>query len=102
MADFERESNNSDQIQVTNTTEKDNKNRGRKKVCKMDSKKVRNGRGEGVHLPPLLVVVFLGLAQVATRSVRVKRKENAGKRYGAFPRKVKRVINQTKWRISNL
>ena len=39
MADVERESNNSDEIQLTNTPEKDNTNRGRKKVRKINNKK---------------------------------------------------------------
>ena len=34
MADVKRESNNSDQMQQTNTPEKDNENRGRKKFVK--------------------------------------------------------------------
>ena len=34
MADVEKESNNNDQIQLTNTPEKDNENRGGKKVRK--------------------------------------------------------------------
>ena len=63
----------------------------------------RSGRGERVQLPPILAVVLLPLAQVTTRSARVKRKENAGKRHEAFPGKVKKVINQRKWKkISNL
>ena len=99
MADVEKESNNNDQMQLTNTPEKDNENRGGKKVCK---KIVRSRRGEGVQLLPLLGVVLLRLAQVGTISIRVNRKENAGKRHGAFPRKVKRVINQKKWRTSSL
>ena len=98
MADVEKESNNSDQMQLTNTPEKDNDNRGRKKVRK---KIVRSRRG-GVQLLPLLGVVLLRLAQVGTISIRVTRKENAGKRHGAVPRKIKRVINQTKWRTSSL
>ena len=44
MADVERESNNSDQIQQINTPEKDNENRWRKKVWKMNSKKRKRRR----------------------------------------------------------
>ena len=44
MIDVERESNNSDQIQLTNTPEKDRVNRGRKKVCKINSKKQKRRR----------------------------------------------------------
>ena len=44
MADVERESNNSDQIQLTNTPEKNNENRGRKKVRKINSKKWKRRR----------------------------------------------------------
>ena len=69
MAGVESESNNSDQIQLTNTPEKDNK---------FEKKIVRSVRGEGVRLPPLLVAVLLRLAQGATKNVRVKRRENAG------------------------
>ena len=39
MAHIDRGSNNSDQIQLTNTREKGNENRGRKNVCKINSKK---------------------------------------------------------------
>ena len=69
MAHVERESNNSDEIQLTNTPEKDNANRGRKKVRKINNKK-RKRRSSSTS--PLLVAVGLCLAQVATRSVRVK------------------------------
>ena len=44
MADVERESNNSDQIQQINTPEKDNENRWRKKVRKINSKKQKRRR----------------------------------------------------------
>ena len=94
MADVERESNNSDQ--------KYNKLIHQKKTTRIESEKkfakliVRNVRGEGVQLPPLLVVVLLRLAQVATRGVRVKRKKNAGKRHEAFLGKVKKLTNKRK------
>ena len=45
MTDVEKESNNSDQIQLANTPEKDIEKRGRKNVLKINSK---SGRGEGV------------------------------------------------------
>ena len=67
MAGVERESNNSDQIQLT-----------KKKKISSKKKIVRRVRGEGVRLPPLLVAVLLRLAQGATKNVRVKRRENAG------------------------
>ena len=44
MADVEKESNNSDQIQVTNTPEKDSENRGRKNVRRISSKKRKRRR----------------------------------------------------------
>ena len=44
LADVERESNNSDQIQLTNTPEKDSENRGCKKVCEINSKKRKRKR----------------------------------------------------------
>ena len=44
MADIKRESNNSDRMQVTNTPEKGYENRGRKKVCKINSKKRKRRR----------------------------------------------------------
>ena len=67
MAGVERESNNSDQIQLT-----------KKKKISSKKKIVRRVRGEGVRLPPLLVAVLLRLSQGATKNVRVKRRENAG------------------------
>ena len=87
MADVERESNNSDQ--------KSNKLIHQKKTTRIESEKkfakliVRNVRGEGVQLPPLLVVVLLCLRQVATRSVRVKRKTKRWKKTRSFPRQGK-------------
>ena len=44
MADVEKESNNSDQIQLTNTPEKDSENRGRKNVRRINSKKRKRRR----------------------------------------------------------
>ena len=44
MADVEQESNNSDQIQLTNTPEKDNENRRCKSVRKINSKKWKRRR----------------------------------------------------------
>ena len=76
VADDERESKNSDQIQQTNTPEKDHENKGYKKFGKQI---VRGEVDEGVHLPRLLAAVLLRLAQLVTRSVSVERKENKGK-----------------------
>ena len=76
VADDERESKNSDQIQQTNTPEKDHENKGYKKFGKQI---VRGEVDEGVHLPPLLAAVLLRLAQLVARRVSVKRKENKGK-----------------------
>ena len=99
MANVERESNNSDHIQLLiNTPEKDNENRGRKKVHKI--KIARSGRG-GVQLPSLLAAVLLRLVLLHEKRKSKKEKEK-GQIHGVFPRKVKRVINETKWRISNL
>ena len=86
MADVERESNNSDQ--------KSNKLIHQKKTTRIESEKkfakliLRNVRG-GVQLPPLLVVVLLRLRQVATRSVRIKRKKKRWKKTRSFPRQGK-------------
>lgn len=44
MADVERESNNSDQIQETNTPEKDSGKRRGKKVSKINKKKQKRKR----------------------------------------------------------
>ena len=44
MAEVERESNNSDQIQLTNTSKKDIENRGLKNVRKINSKKQKRRR----------------------------------------------------------
>ena len=44
MANVEKESNNSDQIQLINTPEKGNENRGRKNVHKINSKKRKRRR----------------------------------------------------------
>ena len=86
MTDVERESNNSDQ--------KSNKLIHQKKTTRIESEKkfakliLRNVRG-GVQLPPLLVVVLLRLRQVATRSVRIKRKKKRWKKTRSFPRQGK-------------
>ena len=44
MADVERESKNSDQIQETDTPEEDNRKRTHKKVCKINNKKQKKKR----------------------------------------------------------
>ena len=66
--------------------------RGRKKGRK---KITRSGRGEGVQFALLLLVL---LVQVARRREGGKRKENTGKRHEAFLSKIKKVINQRKWK----
>ena len=99
MADVERKSKNSDQIQQTDTPEKDNENRGCKNVCKINNKKRKRRSSTSTSA----IGSFLLLAQVARRTVKVKRKENTGKRHEAFQGRVKKVINQRKWmKISNL
>lgn len=72
-ADGERESKNSDQIRRTNTPKKDSQNKGRKKFGKQI---VKSGAGKRVHLLPLLAAVFPHLAQLMTRNVSAKGKEN--------------------------
>ena len=49
---------------------------------------MRSGRGKRVQLPPLLIVVLLSLAQVATRGVREKEKKRE-KKTRRFPREGK-------------
>ena len=98
MADVERDSKISDQIKQTDTPEKDNENRGCKNVCKINSRKRKRSSTSTSSISS-----FLLLAQAARRTVRVKRKENPGKRHEAFQGRVKKVINQRKWmKISNL
>ena len=73
MANVERESNNSDHIQLLiNTPEKDNENRGRKKVHKI--KIARSGRG-GVQLPSLLAAVLLRLVLLHEKRKSKKEKD---------------------------
>ena len=81
MADDEKKPNSSDQIKRIDTPEKEReKNRD-------------SGREGSVQLLTLLVVL-LRLAQVATRSVRVRKNKNKGKRQGAFPVKGRGKIRE--------
>ena len=99
MADVERESNNSDQIQQTNAREKDNENRGCKKVRKINSKKWKRIRSSTSTSSSSIS----SSSSSSSDEKRKSKKKRKHRRHEAFSGKVNKVLNQRKWKkISNL